>query len=103
LVLSGAMVDADAALRLGLVDELFDDGAALLARAEALMEDMVALPPPARAATKASLRAEFCAEWRGYYSTLEAEYGWRAISAPAAVKAMAAVLKRLSGKGKAKM
>ena len=55
------------------------------------------MPAPARAATKASLRSEFVADWRRYYTTLEAEYGWRAISAPAAVKAMAGVLKRLSG------
>jgi enoyl-CoA hydratase/carnithine racemase len=101
LVLSGRMVKAPEALSLGLVDALApsdaqDDVMALAAR---WVEAAVKLPAAARAATKQSGRAEFCAEWRRYYVEDEPAYGWAAISAPGAVAMMKAVLARLSGGG----
>lgn len=99
LVLSGRMVDAREALQLGLVDALAPDDSqeAVLAMAAAWMDEAVKLPPEARAATKTGQREAFCAEWREYYTTQEAAFGWRAISDPAAVARMGAVIKRLSG------
>lgn len=103
LVLSGGMVAAAEALQLGLVDQVVDAQgdsssrqAAVLAAAEAWMREAVELPPSARAATKTSLRNEFCDAWLQYAETEEAQYGWQAISQPAAVAKMAATLKRLS-------
>lgn len=102
LVLSGRMVAAPEALSLGLVDGLApgDGQADVLASAIAWMEAAVKLPPDARAATKWSLRSEFCSEWRRYYTEDEPAYGWAAISTPAAVATMRATLARLSGGGK---
>jgi 3,2-trans-enoyl-CoA isomerase len=101
LVLSGRMVNATEALQLGLVDALSEGRAQadVLALAQAWVEASVKLPPEARAATKQSGRAEFCAQWRRYYTEEEPAYGWRAISHPAAVKTLKAVLERLSSSG----
>jgi 3,2-trans-enoyl-CoA isomerase len=107
LVLSGRMVPASQALQLGLVDQVVGDQgdtssssssrqAAVLAAAEQWMQAAVKLPPAARAATKTSLRGEFCDAWLQYAETEEAQYGWQAISQPAAVATMASTLKRLS-------
>lgn len=99
LVLSGRMVNAQEASTLGLVDSVATANSheSVMALATAWVEAAVKLPSPARAATKASGRAEFCGQWREYYTTQEPAYGWAAISAPAAVKAIAGVLARLSG------
>jgi enoyl-CoA hydratase/carnithine racemase len=101
LVLSGRMVAAPEALALGLVDSVVPaaDDASVLAAATEWMEAAVKLPPAARAATKRSGRDAFCAEWRRYYTEEEAAYGWAAISSPAAVATLLAVLQRLSSGG----
>ena len=103
LVLSGTMVKAPEAVRLGLGDAVAasNEQSEVSALATRWVEAAVKLPPAARAATKQSGRAEFCAAWRRYYTEEEPQYGWRAISDPAAVKMMGAVMARLSGGGKA--
>lgn len=99
LVLGGRMVGSGEALSLGLVDALAPSNsqADVLGLAVKWVEAAVRLPPAARAATKQSGRAQFCADWRRYYTTEEPAYGWAAISAPAAVASIKAVLARLSG------
>lgn len=121
LLLSGTMVSPQQALQLGLVDELVGassggagaagagagagaaGGDALMARARALMERMAALPPGARAATKALLHAEFDAEWLEYALEVEAGPGvWSFLQQPAVLASLGAALQRLSGGGGAK-
>lgn len=101
LLLGGAMAGAPEAARLGLLDGVAPSNSQgdVLALASAWVEAACKLPPAARAATKQSARAEFCAAWREYYTTEEPAYGWAAISDPAAVATMGRVMARLSGGG----
>jgi 3,2-trans-enoyl-CoA isomerase len=106
LLLSGSMVGPEAALKLGLVDELVggsgaaDAASRLLARAQEVVSRMVALPAGARAATKRHLRGDYAAAWLQYALTQEAgPQGYAQIEAPATVAAMGAALARLSGGG----
>jgi enoyl-CoA hydratase/carnithine racemase len=55
LSLSGELIDADAALRIGLVDRLADDLASLRATTDDLCRRLASHPPGAMAATKAFL------------------------------------------------
>lgn len=99
LVLNGRMIGAAEAARLGLVDQLLPKGE-LQGAAEARAAALAKLPNAARAATKLSLRQDFCAAWEQYYSGDEPEWGWRMLAQPATVAQLGAVLKRLGG-GKA--
>jgi enoyl-CoA hydratase/carnithine racemase len=58
------------------------------------------LPGAARHATKLALRGEFERAWRAYALTEEAAFGWGAISDPATVARLRAVLERLSSPGR---
>lgn len=101
LVLSGRMVSSREAAALGLADGVAETDAQADVEALAVrwVEEAVRLPPAARAATKQSGRAEFCARWRAYYREEEPRYGWAAISRPEAVAAIRGVLARLSSSG----
>lgn len=103
LLLCGTMVGPDQALKLGLVDELVQDKADLLPRAQALMAQMVKLPPVARAATKQRLRGDYSKAWLEYALSWEAgPEGFAQIAAPSTVAAVGAALQRLSGNAGAK-
>ncbi|WIA42748.1 hypothetical protein OEZ86_008691 [Tetradesmus obliquus] len=100
LLLSGSMVPPKAALQLGLVDELVQDKAQLLPRAEELMQQAVKLPGGARAATKAGLRGDFDEAWLQYALTWEAgPQGFARITDPNTVASVGAAIQRLSKGG----
>lgn len=97
LLLDGRLVSPQEAAAVGLVDRLVDDGGGLLPAAEALAQQLVKLPPQARAASKLNMRAEFCDAWERYYPT-EVAGAWRFLSDPGTVKILGGAMRRLSSK-----
>lgn len=100
-LLAGSLLSPQQALRLGLVHSLAEDSSALglLAAAEAVMKRLVRLPDTAYAATKANLRADFCAAWEAYYPA-EVDGAWQFLNAPETLKTLGGAMKRLSSKDK---
>ncbi len=96
LLLPGRMVDAQAAKQLGLVDELVG-AEGLLDRAVGVALQACKVPPHARAATKQSLREDFCSAWEAFYPT-EPEFAWGFLSSPTTVKVLGGAMARLSSK-----
>ena len=95
LLLTGKLASAAEAKTLGLVDDLVPKDQ-LIPAAEAVMLKLVMLPSAAVAASKQSLRGDFCAQWREY-SKLEPRGAWRFLCQADTVRTLAAALQRLSG------
>lgn len=97
LLLNGRLISPQEAKKLGMVDEIVDKEQ-LLPAAELLLSKVVKLPSSARAATKTSLREDFCKEWEAYYVE-EHKGGWKFLNQQDTLKVLGATLQRLSGKG----
>lgn len=115
LLLTGRLATSAEAKALGLVDELVpwspssssssaSSGAGgggggregLMAAAEARMLKLVMLPASAVAATKASLRGAFCAEWEAF-SKVEPLTAWPFLQQEDTTRIVGEAIRRLSG------
>jgi 3,2-trans-enoyl-CoA isomerase len=98
LLLGGEMLSGPAAAAAGLVDRLVPAGE-LMAAARAAAAAGGALPGHARAATKLSLRGEFCDAWRAF-ARVEPDGAWPFLCKPETVRVLGAAMARLGGGGK---
>lgn len=96
MLMFGKMATPEEALKLGLVDELVQDKNTLLATAEKRIQQLLQIPDAGRIITKGLIRDAFSHEWEAYGEE-EAKSGWDALSRPEIIKALGAVMKRLSG------
>ncbi|GAX72781.1 hypothetical protein CEUSTIGMA_g237.t1 [Chlamydomonas eustigma] len=95
LLLTGKLATSQEAKQLGLVDELVPKDQ-LVSAAEAVMLKLVMLPSCAVAASKKSLRDDFCQDWIKY-SKEEPAGAWKFLCQEDTLKTLEAALQRLSG------
>lgn len=93
LLVAGALVDAEHAHAIGLVDELTDD---VFTRAHHWLEELLAMPSPAMLATRQIARADMVEALKGFTDTELDGFldDWYAPSTQAALQALVARLKK---------
>ena len=93
LLVAGALVDADQAHAIGLVDELTDD---VVTRAHVWLDEVLALPPAAMQATRRIARADMADALKGFTdSELDGFLDdWYAPATQASLQALVARLKK---------
>ena len=96
LLQKGQLLDAARAAQCGLVDELVDDSAALLAAAEREAAERLTVPEAGRAASKRLMREQLSQQWEAQWRE-EADSSWKLLSEEKTVKQLGRVLERLSG------
>ena len=91
----GLLLDASQAKQCGLVDEVVDDGAALLSAAEREAAERLKVPEVGRTASKRLMREQLSQEWEAQWRS-EADSSWKLLSADETVTQIRRVLQRLS-------
>ena len=92
----GLLLTAKQAADCGLVDELVENGASLLAAAEKEAAQRLLIPETGRTASKRLMRDSLSQQWEAQWRS-EADLSWKLLSCDATVKQIARVLQRLSG------
>ena len=94
LMVAGAMIDAEEASRIGMVDELVDTEL-VVGRAIAWLQELVKLPPEAMSETRRIARADLHAIFDHQGSDCDEKFAerWFSAEAQSVLKAMVARLK----------